>query len=402
MRARLVDSNAWPWGARAVPLVSGAIALCAFFPVESPRFRVHAFFAAIAVLLGAPLLFRRGIDREVRLELAPGRVVAYSQDEAPYAIEASQIAAASTAREGDKTIVSIERRRARGRPIHLELDSEDDARAVHEALGLGRGNVGAMTWRTAALSSVQRIARIAQGPGAFLATLLAAVEEAWSSPLIAIGVVLFLVTLIAIAVVRITFPPEALTLEKEALRSPSGRKLAYSEMSRARASDRGVVVDRRDGGSETIDCSISARERARLAAQIAARVDVGDSPRSLPRGVASLGRGGERARDWLARIDALAKTVALGAGYRESELDEKDLWSALADPEAPSDVRAGAARILLRVAPDAAPKRIESTLAVVHDPVAKERIRIATDDDLDAAAKDLERLDARATTSGSS
>ncbi len=68
------------------------------------------------------------------------------------------------------------------------------------------------------------------------------------------------------------------------------------------------------------------------------------------------------------------------------------LWLALESPDAPTRVRAAAARVLARVDPDEAKKRVASVLACDRDEHACAVIRVALEDDVDVAARELEEL----------
>jgi hypothetical protein len=92
-------------------------------------------------------------------------------------------------------------------------------------------------------------------------------------------------------------------------------------------------------------------------------------------------RRGEQAAPWLARVDALASSV--GGGYRGSTFSREDLWHALEDPEADPDLRAAAARVLARVAPDELKVRVEPVLESEHDPKTRIRIAAVVNDDVE-------------------
>jgi hypothetical protein len=111
--------------------------------------------------------------------------------------------------------------------------------------------------------------------------------------------------------------------------------------------------------------------------------------------IADLGKGQERARSWLDRLDATAQMMSQSPGYRGAGFEEADLWATLADHDAPPDVRAAAARVLARVAPAEAEKKIEEVLAAVREEPTRRRIRIAIDADVELASRELEELEAQ-------
>jgi hypothetical protein len=122
-------------------------------------------------------------------------------------------------------------------------------------------------------------------------------------------------------------------------------------------------------------------------------------PPGVPAPISLLAPREEPKRAWLERIDATAATLADGAGaYRAADITTQDLWTALESPDAPPPLRAAAARILARVVPDEAGPRIGLTLAAERDERTRARIRVALEDDVDAAARELERLERRGPT----
>jgi hypothetical protein len=138
-------------------------------------------------------------------------------------------------------------------------------------------------------------------------------------------------------------------------------------------------------------------EREHFAAQIrdAARRARGEGspPPDVPASVAVLAPRDEAHRAWLERVDATAASLARADGYRDLGVDEGDLWTALESPDAPVPLRSAAARVLARVAPETAGPRIAEVLAREHDVGARNRIRVALEEDVDLAARQLERLD---------
>ena len=137
-------------------------------------------------------------------------------------------------------------------------------------------------------------------------------------------------------------------------------------------------------------------ERAHLVAQILSAASrargEGPLPPTLPAPLARLAPKGESERAWLQRIDAAAASIASAEAYRGSDLDPRDLWAALESPDAPARVRAAAARVLARVAPDEAKTRVAQVLASDRDPRACACIRVALEEDVETAARELEAL----------
>jgi hypothetical protein len=105
-----------------------------------------------------------------------------------------------------------------------------------------------------------------------------------------------------------------------------------------------------------------------------------------------LKRGDASALDWLARVDALAATQN-EIGYRGAQIPPDELWSAVENHETAHDVRAAAARVLLRVSPEKSADRIAAALDSIHDDTERAHLRAALDSDPEAAALELESLD---------
>ena len=113
----------------------------------------------------------------------------------------------------------------------------------------------------------------------------------------------------------------------------------------------------------------------------------------IPASLAILSPRDEGKRAWLERIDVTAAAMAQGEGYRRAGVEPRDLWAALESPDAPATLRAAAARILARIAPEEAGDRIARALAMEHDRDTRTRIRVALEEDVDGAARELELLD---------
>jgi hypothetical protein len=108
--------------------------------------------------------------------------------------------------------------------------------------------------------------------------------------------------------------------------------------------------------------------------------------------VAQLKRGDASVGDWLARVDAIAATQN-APGYRGAQFSQDDLWGAVEDHETAPDIRAAAARLLMRISPEKSQDRVAAVLGSIHDDTEREHLRAALDSDLEVAARDLESLD---------
>jgi hypothetical protein len=105
----------------------------------------------------------------------------------------------------------------------------------------------------------------------------------------------------------------------------------------------------------------------------------------------ALRRRGAAPREWLARLDAAAGMLGASAvGYRDQSFDIEDLWSVLEDPDADSELRTAAARVLSRASD--ARIRVHSALEAVRDPVTKQKLRLAVECDDEASPQELAPL----------
>jgi hypothetical protein len=177
----------------------------------------------------------------------------------------------------------------------------------------------------------------------------------------------------------------------------SGALLPWSTIVDAKVEGAGLAIETR-GGREIVPMrGALPREREHMAAQLrsgAARArGEGPLPPELPASVAVLSPRDEGRRAWLERLDATAASLSQGDGYRQSSVEARDLWTVLESPDAPPSLRAAAARILARVAPEEAGDRIAKALAMEHDPETRQHIRVALEEDVDVAARELDRLD---------
>jgi hypothetical protein len=105
-----------------------------------------------------------------------------------------------------------------------------------------------------------------------------------------------------------------------------------------------------------------------------------------------LKRGEASVADWLARIDTLAATQS-EAGYRGAQFSQEDLWAAVENHETASDIRAAAARLLMRISAEKSHDRVAAVLDSIHDDTERAHLRAALDSDLEVAARELESLD---------
>lgn len=383
-------------------------------PVEEVIPKGILFFLGAALFFLAPLVLPRLRPRDATIELGAGYVDVKGAGVVSQRIRTRDVVAASTARTEDGVALAIGRRGRGDRPIVLDLANDDDAGRVRDALGIGHFGFGALSWpmKRGQTIGAAMIARVAVA-ASMIAFAIGMHEEAF----LAVGAMLAYVSLpVALVLMAMTAftsqrqsPSVALRPDALAI-SHDGRRVdlvAYAAIADAKTTARGIRIDLHDGSHVDVAAPNAVLGRARsslaeqrhLVAQILSASQrahgVGPTPPALPERVEALAKRGERGRSWLARLDATAELLAGGSGYRGCGFDENDLWTTLEDHDAPADVRAAAARVLVRVAKDAARPRVEAVIARVRDDDARQRIRVATDDDIDAAGEEIDRIEDR-------
>src|SRR5215467_4116159 len=163
MRARLFDPIGPLWTRVLAPLVSAFGMLFGLIAPFSATAKGTIFFAAAAAFLVAPLVLGRRRQREVRLKLGPGYVDVTGAGVLNQRIRARSVTAASTTRTERGVALALKRDRRDDRPLILELDGEDDVKALRDALGIGYNGFGFLGWPTGLANSevVLRVARVA-------------------------------------------------------------------------------------------------------------------------------------------------------------------------------------------------------------------------------------------------
>ena len=313
-------------------------------------------------------------------------------------VHASSVVGASTARTMDGVTLALVRRGSPERPLVLDFDREGDLDAVRRALGLGHFGFGEVGWPTRVRSTVlQGSALLA------IAWLAMALCSAFNLelPAFALALVVLPATVVALLVACVQNPHGP----RVAL-TPAGVRFtdlpvwipAHPLRGRARRERRPApgFASRRT----PVRCTSRWASRSRKSGRISSRRFSGGVSRPrrgtpaahAARAARAPGAKGESERAWLQRIDAAAASIASAEAYRGSDLDPRDLWAALESPDAPARVRAAAARVLARVAPDEAKTRVAQVLASDRDPRACACIRVALEEDVETAARELEAL----------
>jgi hypothetical protein len=405
LRARVCD----PLGPRWLRALIPAFAiLLLILPLFAPGLFAPGDESArlTASLLGAALFFGRRLiqprfpDRDATVEVAAGSIAIAQAGALSQTINASDVVAASTARTAEGVALALVRRGATERPLVLDFAAEEELDAVRRALGLGHFGFGTVGWPTRARSTALQGSTILA-----VAWLAIAASSA------------FELTLLGFTLALVVLPATVVALLVACLQDPHGPRVAltgagvkfsdqpvwapplrYADVLGASVEPEGVMLRMADGPLMVPLNRSLAHEREHFAAQVlsaAARArGEGPPPPIVPPPLARLAPRGETERDWLERLDAAAASIASSDAYRGSDLDPRDLWVALESPDAPARVRAAAARVLCRVAPEEARARVADVLACDRDAHTRACIRSALEDDVDTAARELETLKA--------
>lgn len=418
MRARLTDPMGPTWIRWAIPLFSMALAVLSAFGPWDGSGTGFVFSLSMAILFLGSLVIGRRPSRDVNLELGAGYIAVTGAGALNQRIHVRDIRAASTARGARGVGLALVRGAEGARPLFLDLGGEDGAKAVRDALGIGHFGLGTLTWPTMprAIDRWNVGARLVGGAvWLFLAT--SALIEALIpySMLSAVTLLPICSVLIVTALLSRASAGECIAMHAKGVSIRSARQgwefVPYASIATVttnaddeillelHTSQKPMVI--RAKTTEMGRNALSREERDHVVAQILSAAQrahgEGEPPPAIGARVADLAKGQERARAWLARLDATAELLASGRGYRGAGFEEEDLWTTLEDHDAPADVRAASARVLLRVAPELARKRVASVLAAVRDEPARDKIRIAIEPDVEHASRELDEIEQRET-----
>jgi hypothetical protein len=367
------------------------------------------FFCALVILMWAGPLLGRHRPRNCSLTLEPGKMTISNAGLLDQTLHTDDVTGASTSSSSEGTSVALARNN--GRPLHVEVEDSAQANKIRESLGIGFGGYGALRWRVrpAFHDFVFTLVRLL---GTILAASAAVGALHESSPSFGMWVALFACTVLSMSRFFLTARREEDGLlwfnDFGVFYGDSERThhLAYSEIAQVERLKRGIRVTKTDGGTEVIPLrrvrhsmlGASKLEIDHIMSQLedAARRTRGDVQQneSPPIGVEMLARSSaDEPRAWLDRLDATASNM--GGGYRSVNLTKEALETALSDPDAPPDVRVGAARVLYRISKDDAKTRVAEVVETVRDQGLRQRMRVVLEDDPAEAAGELALLDAR-------
>jgi hypothetical protein len=389
--------------AAALAVAAGAAGVVSWLPA------LVMFTLSASTVAMAPLFPGRVRPRRGTVTVGPGSVHIRSGI-ASQTLRVGDVTGASTARlEGDRVVLSIARSYRSGVPIALELESERDAAEVLGALGVGRSGFGAVAWplEPRAEDSLRTYAWLAAA-GAL--AILGLVAWKWVagfgdddlSVLVVVLVGLGLGVLPVISVIDRMLGQvrgqSQLALRGDGLHVATrqgARCIPFRDVhSVAEVEDRMVITEASGWvtalpfPSTKLPRGLSREDRAVVMAQIRSAAARARGLGELPADTTALEplahRPGEPASDWLARVEQAANVFR--SGYRGATFGPEDLWRVADDPDAAPDLRAAAARVLVRVDAGARP-RVAALTEAVRDPRARALVRAGWDDEAGVTAE---------------
>ncbi len=403
---RILDALGPAWFRRLPLLVAAGLALAALPATAlSPPVAAAVFCLAFAALImPSPVLRLRA--RAGRLRCLPGAVEVTKAGVASQTLRARDLVGATTASVRGKISLVLAHRKRRLAPVVLELSSRAELDAVCRSLGIGHHGFGQVGWgvrrgKGSALEVTMRM--LTSMLLVFFPVAMLIGGDLWDglgglAALAAMGAGALAAGAWAIG----TGVAPSVYMDPSGLSYGTGvrrRQVSFGAIHRLElmADDIHVVTDSGEHGqqhdwlhappSRFAREGMSAEEREHAFAQMEAAVERAHGRFVLKEEAAStvdvLRRNeGEPAGAWLARLDALSAVVGV-QGYRGGALEVVDVERVLADPEAPADMRAGAARVLRRVgSPDDVRVRIADVLSATREPSVRKRIAAAIDDDI--------------------
>jgi hypothetical protein len=404
LRARVCDPAGPRWwravtGVGLLPLLLLGLVLPA---PELPR--IVTMLVGVSWLVLGRLVVPRPGPRACVVDVEPGAIVIHGAGVLSQRIAGADVRGASTAWLDGKVVLGLVRYSVGDSPLWLELDTAEDAERVRRALGIRYAGLGELTYPpiSGSFHSQPTPADFLAG-ASWVALILAAAVGSDVALLLTLAVVPLTIIALAVAAARrdswdrLTLSPRGVRFPLTTARSAPYTEVHWGDVQDVRATARGIALTTRHGEHHVPMRRAQAREREHFAAQIrtAARRARGEGPPppEVPASVAVLAPRDEARRAWLERVDATAASIARAEGYRDLGVEEADLWSALESPDAPVPVRSAAARVLARVAPQQAGPRIAEVLAREHDEDTRTRIEVALEEDVELAARKLDRLD---------
>ncbi len=392
MRARLYDRRGPPTSWRVFLSLAATCAALSLMKLACGGEVGQELLAVGAFLALAVLAPARFAPRDVSLEVGFGEVRVRGSLFLGQSVRARDVIGASTARQDDGFLVSVQTTKRAAHPISFLVETEADAAKLRAALGVGHDGAGELAWRTNEPSLVATgnvLGWIAFA--AFAAHMIPRSEDNF----MALAGLWYGTLPLLLALVRLRSPPTIrVLLRPEALYLPDAsgvRRVAYQELAEVTHLGRQLRLKLHDGAELQVMLGVQPEAelslltaqienaRRRAAGEASARHDVSDR-------LANLERRGEPVPAWLARLDGLAAGASIG-GYRSAQLDRDALWVALEDADTSAELRLATARVLRQIEPERR-TRIAELAATSRSPEVARGLRVACEVDDVAAVAD--------------
>lgn len=394
----LIDGRGPRWLSRArwaAPLLATVAAIAAPSPYGS-TFATAAWLAFVGALTFPP----RFRPKKARLALGRGSVTFRGAGLLRQTLRAQDLRGVTTARTDAGFHLVATRKDQDRRPIVVTVGTLDELRAVLGALGVGEDGFGTVRFGTTprALSVITGVTGAITTFAAAVAFVETAVgqllPDALDDAVFAATVSGFFLTLWTIFALAERVLDGEVALRDIGVGTSANRRLypwAAIDTPHLEGADlvfwpRGapqtpwaaVRVGLDDDARAWFGAAKAEREVFAAVVEAGARRAMGEGEVRRVDGsaVAHLRRNGQSLREWLARLDATAASLAGGA-FRGSSIDSKLLQDLLADPGADGELRIAAGRILAHLNLEEARVRIDDAVAKAHDPTEAARLRVA-------------------------
>ncbi len=388
-----------------------ALPLVAAFTLDPSRAAPVLLLAGLALAL--PSILPVGGSRRVQIEVTPGALRLHGTGAlGRKVIRSREVVGGSTARVGNKYLLTLALDGKGLHPVTLVLDREEDVAAVRTALAIGHAGFGTLVWPLRRTLD-RTLGDFCAWTAALFATFgFAAVMATGRDPVLSFGFIMYTVfALASLAFMRIVSCnslPRVVGMRSDGIyfltmvRSRQMVELVpWSAMRGVRRDGKKLVIARHDAPPSVIDIgrvwspdmpSLAQFDHFAAQAQDAVSRAYGNAPakKEAETPVDMLQRApGEPTLAWLSRIEAAAGSMD-ASGYRGGILAERDLWTLYEDPDADIGLRFAAARVLRRVVrDDDSRQRLEVVASASRDVGPYNRLRVALDNDVEQAARAL-------------
>lgn len=408
IEAKVHAADAPPIERGFVFALAGALAFLGLIGTDAYAWAPLLLVAGTTIWLASPFLLQRRRPYRASIDPGAGSVTIYGKNRLFRRIHTRKLAGASVATTNAGAVVTLSERGS-AQPIAIEVTSVDDANAIRSALGIPHTGFGELTWSTEPRASEAMLLFVrAFSVLAWLAYGIALVGHSLTaSSTFLVPALVATALAVLLALLRVFVRERTIRMNQRCLDATDVveyEQPPWSDVEELTHDDRTITVTRTQPGRKfVIPCVPTAwlptglrkEERALMIAQLEGAVAVAKgsfAPFVDPAiHLDSLRKNDLQAVEWLTKLDALA-SVHESTAYRGTALAKEDLWRALESHDTATDVRAGAARILLRVAPEKEQDRIARALDSIHDDVTRRHIRAALEEDVEAAAREYENV----------